>query len=55
MKTWYQSKTIWLAILQALVIILVALEIQYPALAVVGILKMVLDVVLRGITTQTIK
>jgi hypothetical protein len=54
MKSWYSSKTIWLAVIQAVLGILAAIRVENPSLFDVGvflILKSVLDIGLRLLTT----
>ena len=56
-KSILQSKTFWLACLQAAVGIVVIVTTQYPELQTVGeiaILKSVLDMLLRMVTSDTV-
>lgn len=56
-KEWYKSRTIWVAILQAVLGITLAFGVEYPEINTVGgvlVLKSVLDMVLRYITTEPI-
>jgi hypothetical protein len=55
LKELYKSKTVLLAILQAVVMVLVAVQTEMPELAGVGFAKSVIDVVVRLITTEPIK
>jgi hypothetical protein len=54
-KSLLKSKTVLLAILQAVVMVLVAVQTEMPELAGVGVAKSVIDVVVRLITTEPIK
>lgn len=54
-KNWYQSKTIWLAVLQGVIGVIVAVTTEYPELATVGWLVLVksgLDVAIRLMTDK---
>lgn len=56
MKKWYQSKTIWLAILQGIFGVVIAL--QNEAMISVGValvIKSFLDGILRAITNKPIR
>lgn len=56
-KVWYQSKTVWLAILQGIVGILTAVLASDPALKGAGVIatvKSLLDIFIRSETTATI-
>ena len=53
-KTFFQSKTMWLAILQAAVAVVVVFESYYPGVGVLLLLKSALDVIVRFYTTQPI-
>ena len=58
MKSLFKSKTFWLACTQAAIGIVVIFTTQYPELQTVGgiaILKSVLDMVLRIVTTEAVK
>lgn len=58
MKHWYKSKTIWLAVSQAMIGILAVVSTEYPELQLAGtvaILKSVIDILLRIETKETIK
>lgn len=53
MKPWYQSKTIWLAVIQGALGVLAAVTATNPDVATIGsfaVVKSVLDIVLRLIT-----
>jgi hypothetical protein len=52
---WYASRTIWLAIIQAVVGILVVAMTQYPGLGGLMIAKSVVDAILRVMTTDPIQ
>lgn len=54
-KKWYQSKQIWLAVLQGIAGVLIVVETQYPGVGGVVIVKSVLDVALRFLTTTSIQ
>ena len=55
MKPWYQSRTIRLAVLQALVGIVAAFATEYPLVAPLVVLKSCLDIILRLDTESSIK
>ena len=50
MKHWYQSKTIWLAILQAITGTVIAFATQYPEIGFLFLGKSVLDTIVRWFT-----
>jgi uncharacterized membrane protein len=50
MKDWYKSKTIWIAIIQAIIGVLVVIETQYPGVGFIVLFKSVLDTFLRVAT-----
>jgi len=52
MKKWHQSKTIRLAILQALLGLLVAFGTEYPEAGGIVLAKSAVDVIIRAITTE---
>lgn len=55
MKDWYKSRTIWIAIIQAVIGITVAVTHEFQDAAWVGgalILKSALDMILRAITIE---
>lgn len=54
MKSWYKSKAIWIAIIQAIIGIVIAAETVYPDAGIVLIGKSILDIVLRVLTTTPI-
>lgn len=57
MKSFWKSKTVWLAILQCATAVIVILTTQYPELQTMSgvlILKSIVDIFLRTITTQKI-
>lgn len=54
-KKWYLSKTIWLAVLQGLAGVVLAVLSIHPELAWALILKSVIDFVLRQFTEMPIK
>lgn len=53
-KRWYESRTIWLAILQGVSGIIIALNTQYPELGGLLVAKAIVDVVIRITTTEQI-
>ena len=55
MKKWYLSKTIILAILTGAAGVVVAFETQYPGVGTLMIIKAVIDVGLRFVTTSAIE
>jgi len=54
-KKWYASKTIWIAVVGALTSIAIAIQSQYPEVAVVGIVVSVLQVANRFLTDQPVQ
>ena len=52
MKPWYQSKTIWVAVLQACVAVFVSISQSNPELGGILVMKSVADVVLRYLTDK---
>lgn len=54
-KSLLQSKTFWIAVLQAVAGIAVVFSTAYPAVGSLLIAKSVIDVILRVVTTTTIK
>jgi hypothetical protein len=54
MKHWYQSKTIWIAILQGIAGIMVAVATEYQGLGSLMIVKSIVDIIIRYITTESI-
>lgn len=55
MKNWYRSKTIIVAILQALLGIVVAFATEYPGVGLFLFAKSLLDIVLRFVTEEPIR
>lgn len=55
MKNWYKSKTIVIAILTGVLGIVVAFETQYPEVGIFAIVKSVVDIALRFITSEAVK
>jgi hypothetical protein len=58
MKEWTKSRTIWLALLQGIVGILVAVSIDDPAFDLAGyiaILKSIIDILLRLRTNEELQ
>jgi hypothetical protein len=51
---WWKSKTIILAILQAIVGVLVVVLTQYPGVGVIAIVKSAIDVLIRVMTDTPI-
>lgn len=54
-KTFWQSKTFWLAVLQAVAGVIAVILTENPQLEMVGgvaILKSVIDTLLRGVTSK---
>lgn len=54
-KKWYESKTIWVAIITGAMGITVAVQTSFPAVGWVITLKALLDLALRFATTEPIK
>jgi len=50
MKKWYFSKTIIIAIIQAIIGIILVIGNYYPEIGVLAMAKSILDVILRAIT-----
>lgn len=55
MKSLFKSKTFWIAVLQAVAGIAVVFSSAYPEIGGLILAKSVLDVLLRVVTTTTIK
>lgn len=55
MKNWYQSKTIWLAIVQAAIALVMVFSDANPTVAGWIMAKSVLDILLRYITSGSIE
>jgi uncharacterized membrane protein len=53
-KTLFSSKTFWLAIIQALIAAIAIFQGSYPGIGQLLILKSMLDIALRFITTSAI-
>lgn len=49
-KPWWKSKTVILAMLQALVGIVVIMETQFPGLGLIAVVKSIFDIVIRFTT-----
>lgn len=54
MKKWYQSKTIWIAILQAIAGIFVAFSLEYPTAGWLLTAKSIVDILIRISTDKEI-
>lgn len=54
MKSILQSKTFWLAAVQGLIGVWAVVETAYPTLGWVAIVKTIIDIILRVISTQTV-
>ena len=54
-KSLLKSKTFWIATLQAIIGIVVIFQSSYPTLGWLAIGKSVLDVILRLLTTDSVK
>jgi len=54
-KQWWQSKTIQIAMIQAIIGIVVAFTSQYPEMGGLLMVKSVLDIILRTLTTEPVK
>lgn len=55
MKSVLRSKVFWLAVIQGIAGVLVAVETQYPTAGALLIAKSLVDIVLRMITTEQVK
>ena len=55
MKSWYKSRTIWIAILTGATGVMVALSTQYPTLGWIVVAKGLLDAMLRLATSSELK
>lgn len=55
MKKWYLSKTVILAVLQGVLGIIVAIGSQIPTVGWLMIVKSIIDVIIRGMTEESIK
>lgn len=53
-KVWYQSKVVWLAIIQGVIGIFMVLETQLGSVGWILVGKSVLDVILRTVTNLPI-
>jgi len=53
-KSWYRSKSIWIAILQGIGGIMVAVGTEYDQVGGFLVLKSLLDIIVRGITDAPI-
>lgn len=56
-KPWYLSRTVWVAVLQAVLGVLAVVIAENPELGIVGalaVIKSAIDMILRGITTRPI-
>lgn len=55
MKKWYESKTLWIAVMQGVIGVVVVLETQYPSIGAVAVAKSILDIALRTITFESLE
>ena len=55
MKSIFQSRTVWLAIIQAVVAVAVAIFTELDMLSVVVVLKSVVDIILRYDTVDVLE
>lgn len=53
-KPWYYSRTLWLAIVQGIAGIVMVVATQYPTMGDILILKSIVDMILRVLTTQPV-
>ena len=53
-KVWYQSKTLWIALAQGVIGVLVVVQTSNPDLGWIVIVKSVLDIYIRSITTTAL-
>ncbi len=49
-KPWYESKTIWIALIQAVIAVVIVVSTQYPAIGGLLVLKSILDILNRFVT-----
>lgn len=54
-KKWYLSKTIWLAVLQAILGVFVAIGTEIPTVGWIMVVKSVIDVLIRSLTEESVK
>ena len=54
-KSIFHSKTVWIAVLQGVIGVVVVLSTQLPELGWIAIFKSVLDFALRYVTTTAVK
>lgn len=54
-KNWYQSKTLWIAIIQGVLGVLAVVTTQYPELGGALVAKSILDFTLRFMTEKPVK
>lgn len=54
-KKWYQSKTIRIALIQAIAGLLAVFASEYPELGVIAVIKSFVDILLRFTTEEKIK
>ena len=52
MKNWFNSRTVWLAVIQFVIGGLVVIQAQYPELGFIVMVKSVLDMLLRILTDK---
>ena len=55
MKKWYKSKTILVALLQAIAGILIAFQAEYPSIGLIVIGKSLIDITIRYLTQEAIE
>ena len=54
MKSLFQSRTFWLAVLQAVAGIVVVFSTAYPTVGGLLVAKSIVDIILRVVTTQPV-
>lgn len=54
MKSWYKSKTIWIAVIQGILGVIVAVGQTFPEAGYFLIVKTFLDIVLRTVTSEAV-
>ena len=54
MKKWYQSKTIWYAIITGMAGIIAVFQTQYPEIGALAVANSIITVILRALTTSSI-
>ena len=53
-KKWYQSKMIWLAVVQGIAGIVTAVATEFPEIGGLAVVKSVMDIALRAVTKSPV-